>query len=302
MFESCVGRVDAVHVGLQRDRDPVRVVPELLGEDLARRLDADDPEPLAFDRDVAADRVRAAEELGSERGADDGDGRAPALVVLGQAAAHRDRPVHPAPVVGPHAVDPHPLRAAGDLDGRLLGRAGQVGEDLRIRRREARQIFGAQSRAHREPLLFLRRLGRLRVEHDRAVPAHSGKSRPDLVHDAVHDGAHDDEREDAEHQQGQRQRRAQLVRPELDEAALDDLPGERELRAHRELAALRLGRTTRDARGEDGFTHSAAPPWARGARPSTPGRARRRSRTRRPGSTPTRSSSGRCAAARRCTP
>ena len=52
------------------------------------RLDADDAEPHALDGDVAAHRIGAAEELGAERPADDGDGRAAALVVLGQAAAH----------------------------------------------------------------------------------------------------------------------------------------------------------------------------------------------------------------------
>ena len=41
----------------------------------------------ALDDDVAPDRVRAAEELRGERRADDGDRRAAALVVFGQARA-----------------------------------------------------------------------------------------------------------------------------------------------------------------------------------------------------------------------
>ena len=87
-------RVHAVHVGLERDQDAVGVVPELLVEDLARRLHADDAEGHALDHDVAADRVGAAEELGGERRADHRHRRAPALVVLGDAAAEADRPVH----------------------------------------------------------------------------------------------------------------------------------------------------------------------------------------------------------------
>ena len=97
MFDELVAASMRSMYVCERNRDAVGVVPELLVEDLARRLHADDPEGNALDHDVAADRIRAAEELGAERRADDRDGRAPPLVVVGQAAAHRDRPVHQSP-------------------------------------------------------------------------------------------------------------------------------------------------------------------------------------------------------------
>ncbi len=298
MGELVIG-VDAVHVGLQRDRDAVGVVPELLGEDLARGLHADDPEAHALDGDVAAHGIGPAEELGTERAAHDRHRRAAAFVVVGQAAAHRDVAVHPAAVVGPHAVDPAPLGAARDLDGRHRRRAGQEREHAFVGSGDARQVLAAQARAHREPLLFLGRRRRLGREHDRAVPAHSREAHRDLVHDAVHDRSHDDEREDAERQERERQKRAQLVRPELDEAALDDLPAERQLGAGGEAPARPAFRGRRhrgNRRRRDRVTHSAAPPSARGAKPSTPGRARTGSRRRRRARMPRRSSSRRCGA------
>ena len=49
--------------------------------------------------------------------------------------------------------------------------------------------------------------------------AHAGEAGPDLVHDAVEHGGHHHQREDAEHEQRQGEDRAQLVRPQLDQAA-----------------------------------------------------------------------------------
>ena len=114
--------------------------------------------------------------------------------------------------------------AAGHVHDAALGGAGREAEDPLVRRGEARQVLEAQAAAHGEALLLLGGLGLPGDEHQRAVPAHAGETGGDLVLDAVEHRGHHHQGEDAEHQQGQGEDRAQLVRPELDQAAGDDLP------------------------------------------------------------------------------
>ena len=108
-----VAGVHPVHVRLQRDHEAVGVEVELLVEDLDGRLHAHDAAGDAVHHHVASDRVDAAEELGSERGADDGDRAAPPPVVFGEAAAAADRPVHEHRVLRREAGDEDALGASG---------------------------------------------------------------------------------------------------------------------------------------------------------------------------------------------
>ena len=196
---------------------------------------------------------------------------------------------------------------AGDPDARALRGARQERDDGGVRRREAREVLVAQARAHREALLLLGRLGRLRLDHDGAVPAHAREAGRDLVEDAVEDGRHDDEREDAEHEERQREERAQLVRPELDEPAGDDFPDRLsraegqtasldgrdaaqrpgilvEVLSRRSSGGLRAHEPRRSPRAR--LTHSAAPPSETAGSPSTRDRARTGSRMPPRGGTP----------------
>ena len=234
-----VVRVHAVHVRLEGDHDSVRVQPELLVEDLERRLQSHDPELDPVHEDVAPDRVGTAEELYAERRADDRDRAAALAVVVREAAAGRDRAVHEERVVGREARDPDALGTSRRADARGLRRARQERDDAGMGGRDAHEILVPQAGAHREALLLLGRLRRLRLDDDRAVPAHPREADRDLVHDAVEDGGHDDEREDAQHEEREREDRAQLVRPKLDEPADDDLPEDAEARAARTGASSR---------------------------------------------------------------
>ena len=268
-----VAGVHPVHVRLQRDHEAVGVEVELFVEDLDGSLHAHDAEGNAVHHHVASDRVDATEELGPERGADDGDRAASPPVVFGETAAAADRPVHERRVLRREPGDEDALGASGDPHAGRLRRPRQEGESALVRSGDTRQVFVAKPGAHGEPLLLLRRLRLLGLDDDGAVPGHPLEPRSHLVEDAVEHGREHHQREDAQHEQRQGEDRPQLVRPQLHEAARDHL--EHEVHA--------------GAPGEPA-THNAGPPSGRDGWPSTPGRGRRRTRRPRRGGGPMRSS------------